>query len=247
MSAAGWVSHAHARHGSILAASSGSSSGRDVGPDLALVGQLERRHDGAALDRDDHQPVGLLGLVHGVPGRVDRRPAHLGQRLVGEPGRLEERRAKPGLPGDQDQADRYGVLGLASLAAQQSVELVDPLGLGPDGPALGVAGEGRQARLGQVVRRGRAPRARWRGGRRLRRSRSSAQTRASGADVHPLALGAEQREHLDGVRPGVAEPVRGAGVELDHLAGLEDQVLVAEHEAEPAREDVEPLVALVGG
>ena len=64
--------------------------------------------------------------------------------------------------------------------------------------------------------------------------------------MHPLALGAEDASNSAGRRPGVADPVRRARVELGDLAGLEDEVAGAEDEADPAAEDVEPLVALVG-
>jgi len=43
----------------------------------------------------------------------------------------------------------------------------------------------------------------------------------------------------------VADCVRDAGVEIGRLARGEDEVLVAECEAEPARDDVKPFMALV--
>ena len=49
-----------------------------------------------------------------------------------------------------------------------------------------------------------------------------------------------------GCGPGVAEPVRHPGVELGDLARPEHEVVLAEQQAEPAGQDVEPLVALVG-
>ena len=42
-----------------------------------------------------------------------------------------------------------------------------------------------------------------------------------GPDVHPLALRAEQAQHLGGLVAGAAEPVRHAGVELGGLARLQ--------------------------
>lgn len=47
-----------------------------------------------------------------------------------------------------------------------------------------------------------------------------------GADVHALALRAEDRQHLGRLRPGAAEPVRDARVELRDLAGLHDEVML---------------------
>lgn len=48
-----------------------------------------------------------------------------------------------------------------------------------------------------------------------------------------LALGAEDAEELHGAVVGVAEPVREVGVELGDLALGEDEVPVAEDDAEP--------------
>ena len=51
-----------------------------------------------------------------------------------------------------------------------------------------------------------------------------------------------------GPRPALAraaEPVRHAGVELGDLAGAEHEVVVAEDQAHPAGQDVQPLVPLV--
>ena len=44
---------------------------------------------------------------------------------------------------------------------------------------------------------------------------------------------------------GIAEPVRDVGVELGDLAGGQDEVVLAEQQAQPAGQHVEPLVALV--
>jgi hypothetical protein len=65
----------------------------------------------------------------------------------------------------------------------------------------------------------------------------------SGVDA--LALWPEQAEDLGRTSGRAAEPVRHSGVELDHLAGPEYEVAVAEDQPEPTGEDVEPLVALV--
>jgi hypothetical protein len=64
--------------------------------------------------------------------------------------------------------------------------------------------------------------------------------------VRALALPAEEAEELDWLRVGGAEPVRDAGVELGCFAGREHQVVLAEDDPQPAAQDVEPLVALVG-
>jgi len=66
-----------------------------------------------------------------------------------------------------------------------------------------------------------------------------------GSYVQAFALGAEQAEHFGGAWPGGAEPVGGAGVELGDLPGGEDHVVVAEEQAQPAGQDVQPVVALV--
>jgi len=44
--------------------------------------------------------------------------------------------------------------------------------------------------------------------------------------VHAFAVRAEQVEELDRRRPGVAQGVRDARVELGGLAGVEQQVMV---------------------
>ena len=64
--------------------------------------------------------------------------------------------------------------------------------------------------------------------------------------MRPFPLLAEKAEHLDQAFPRAAEPVRHPGVELGRLPRAELDVLIAEHEPEPAVQDVEPLVALVG-
>ena len=65
----------------------------------------------------------------------------------------------------------------------------------------------------------------------------------AGAPARPAA---EQAEQLDRLVVRGAEPVRDAGVELGRLARGEHEVVLAEHQPQPAVEDVEPLVALVG-
>ena len=49
-----------------------------------------------------------------------------------------------------------------------------------------------------------------------------------------------------GLVAGAAEPVRHLGVELGRLSDAEDEILVAEHEAHPTGQDVEPLEPVVG-
>src|ERR1700721_2304282 len=68
----------------------------------------------------------------------------------------------------------------------------------------------------------------------------------AGTHMHPLPLRAVEAEDLGGLGAGVAEPVRGVGVELGHLTGGEDHIMLAEHQANPAGQHVEPFVALVG-
>jgi 2-polyprenyl-6-methoxyphenol hydroxylase-like FAD-dependent oxidoreductase len=50
----------------------------------------------------------------------------------------------------------------------------------------------------------------------------------AGPDVHALALRPEQGQQLGGLRPGAAEPVRDAGVELSGFARLHDEVVLGE-------------------
>jgi hypothetical protein len=64
--------------------------------------------------------------------------------------------------------------------------------------------------------------------------------------VHALALAAEDGQELDGLAVRAAEPVRHPGVELGRLPLRQDQVVLTEDQAEPAVQDVEPLVPLVG-
>ena len=81
-----------------------------------------------------------------------------------------------------------------------------------------------------------------------RRVSLSSPSRRARADVHALALRAEQAQDLDRrvLRPRGAEPVRHPRVELGRLAGGQDQVVLAEHDPEPAVQHVQPLVTLVG-
>ena len=51
------------------------------------------------------------------------------------------------------------------------------------------------------------------------------------AHMGTLTLPSDEAEVLDGSSAGGSEPVRGSDVELCCLARLEEQVLVAEHEA----------------
>jgi len=64
--------------------------------------------------------------------------------------------------------------------------------------------------------------------------------------VGSFAVASDEAEELDGSGAGGAEPVWGSGVELGDFAGFEDEVLVAEHESEPAGQDVDPVVAFMG-
>lgn len=61
-----------------------------------------------------------------------------------------------------------------------------------------------------------------------------------------FTLASEQTEHLDRPVAEATEPVRHPRVELDRLAGGQDEVLIAEHQPEPAVQDVQPLIAFVG-
>jgi hypothetical protein len=63
--------------------------------------------------------------------------------------------------------------------------------------------------------------------------------------VNALTLRPEQGQHLGGLEPAAAEPVRGAGVELSRLARLHDEVVLAEPQPQPAGQHVHPLITLV--
>ncbi len=65
-------------------------------------------------------------------------------------------------------------------------------------------------------------------------------------EVEPLALRAEDGDDRHRSVDST-EPVRGAGAELDDLAGIDGEVLVAEEQAEPPVENVEPVVPVVPG
>ncbi len=67
-----------------------------------------------------------------------------------------------------------------------------------------------------------------------------------GADVHAFALGPEQDEQFGRSWAGAAEPVRGAGVELGGLGGLQDEVELGEPQPDAAGQHVHPFIALVG-
>jgi hypothetical protein len=66
------------------------------------------------------------------------------------------------------------------------------------------------------------------------------------ANVGTFTLLADEAEELDGTGTGSPEPVRGAGVELGSLPWFENEVVFAEDQAEPAVEDIDPVVSLVG-
>jgi hypothetical protein len=57
---------------------------------------------------------------------------------------------------------------------------------------------------------------------------------------------AEKGEGLGRARARVGDGVRDARVELSRLSRGQDQIVVAEQQAQAAREHVYPLVALVG-
>jgi adenosylhomocysteine nucleosidase len=69
--------------------------------------------------------------------------------------------------------------------------------------------------------------------------------RGAGADMEAFALRAEEREGLGGLRPWVGEGVRYVGIELRGLARDEQEVTLAEEQAQAPRQDVQPLVPLV--
>ena len=71
----------------------------------------------------------------------------------------------------------------------------------------------------------------------------SGRGRGSGAEVCAFSLVAEEAQDFDGASVGVAEPVGGAGVEFGGFAGAHDQVVVAQDQAQPTVEDVDPFVA----
>jgi hypothetical protein len=60
-----------------------------------------------------------------------------------------------------------------------------------------------------------------------------------------FTLFADEAEELDGTGAGGPEPMRRAGVELGDLSCVEDEVVLAEDQAESAVEDVNPVVALM--
>ena len=66
------------------------------------------------------------------------------------------------------------------------------------------------------------------------------------ANVHPLTLRTEEGEDLHALAAGRLDRVGSARVELRGLPAGEDQVLRADAQAQPTRQHVEPLVALVG-
>jgi hypothetical protein len=61
-------------------------------------------------------------------------------------------------------------------------------------------------------------------------------------EVQPLALRPDDQDEFDGAVDR-AEPVRCPGGELDGLARLDREVLIAEQQAQAPVEDVEPVVA----
>ena len=61
-------------------------------------------------------------------------------------------------------------------------------------------------------------------------------------EVHSLAVGADDEDHLD--RPvGGTEPVRRPRAELGRLSGLEQMLVVAQYQPQLAGEDVDPVAA----
>ena len=63
--------------------------------------------------------------------------------------------------------------------------------------------------------------------------------------VHALARRVKDADDLGRAGPRRAHAVRHDRVELGRFAGYERELLLAELEAEPAREHVEPLVAVM--
>ena len=63
--------------------------------------------------------------------------------------------------------------------------------------------------------------------------------------MHPLTGLSEQAQELHRIVPGGTEPVRDSGVELGHLALLQDQVVIGDDQPQPTGQHVQPLVALV--
>jgi thioredoxin reductase len=61
-----------------------------------------------------------------------------------------------------------------------------------------------------------------------------------------LALRPEQRQHLGRLRPSRTEPMRRASVEFGHLAGLHDEVVLAQSQPQAAGQNVHPLVTRYG-
>ncbi|KQC35307.1 hypothetical protein UK82_27015 [Frankia sp. ACN1ag] len=65
---------------------------------------------------------------------------------------------------------------------------------------------------------------------------------AAGVLLSWSSVASAQAEQLDGLLAGVGERVRDMGVELGDLAGHEFDVVLAEQQAQPAGQHVEPLV-----
>src|SRR5690349_17007040 len=64
--------------------------------------------------------------------------------------------------------------------------------------------------------------------------------------MHPLPLWPEQAQELHGPLPRRPEPVRHPRVELGGLPRTEHHIMIGQHEPQPPRHHVQPLIALVG-
>jgi hypothetical protein len=64
--------------------------------------------------------------------------------------------------------------------------------------------------------------------------------------VHALSLWPEEAQEFHRLGSVIGEPVWDPGVELGGLTRSEDQIVLAQDQAEPALQDVQPFVALMG-
>ena len=63
--------------------------------------------------------------------------------------------------------------------------------------------------------------------------------------MHPLPLPTEETQQLHWFTVRATEPVRQPGVELCDLPGTQVQIVLGQHQTQPPRQDVQPLVPLV--
>ena len=222
-----------------------------------------RRLDDVVVVEDEHHVVGEHAEVV-EEGRQDARdrparpPAGPAPRADARGGAVEggehvrpERRRRSLSPASRDSHATRGPGSLpAAPASQAASSVVFPKPAGA---------ETRSARVRRVPRtwslsrgRGTSP-CHGRGWKSLVSSRAmrhraprSLRSPGAGPHVHALTGTAEDAQHLGRPVAGAAEPVRQLGVELGGLARPEHQVLVAQDQAHPAGQHVEPLVAVVG-